>query len=142
MKKLQHSRIKPADFVRTVYRVNAEHGTTVEDLQRPEYWSHVSAQLKVGDIVEVAAEDNAFFAVFLVVAATQQFAKVELLSEKVMEARKPKDDLEEHPDYERRWMGPRGKFSIFRRVDNVEMAKELPDKAAVRDWLEQHGKAV
>ena len=65
MKILQHQ-VKQADFIRTVWAVKPEPGTSLEDMLAPDYWANVAKTLKAGDRIEITAADNSWFAELLV----------------------------------------------------------------------------
>lgn len=139
MKKLPSSRFKLADYKRNEFRVSPEHGTTLEDIQKPEFWSHVAAHLASFDTIEVIPEDGSFYAELLVITAGKQFATVKLLRHVDLEGKAAKKDLapdtQLHPDYKIEWKGPTAKFCVI-RIDGEKMAEGLANKDEATAWLQ------
>lgn len=139
MKKLPSSRFKLADYKRNEFRVTPEHGTTLEDIQKPEFWTHVAAQLAQFDTIEVIPEDGSFYAELLVITSGKQFATVKLLRHVELERTVKKDapEAQMHPDYRIEWGGVAEKHRIV-RSDGEVMAKGLQKKADAEAWLKDH----
>jgi len=138
MKKLPSSRFKLADYKRNEFRVSPEHGTTLEDIQKPEFWSHVAAHLASFDTIEVIPEDGSFYAELLVITAGKQFATVKLLRHVDLEGKAAKKDAPEaqiHPDYKIEWGGVAVKHRVV-RSDGEVMAEGIQKKADAEAWLQ------
>lgn len=137
MKKLPSSRFKLADYKRNEFRVSPEHGTTLEDIQKPEFWSHVAAHLAPFDTIEVIPEDGSFYAELLVITSGKQFATVKLLRQVDLGAQpaKEKPAAQIHPDYKVEWKGPTAKFCVI-RSDGEKMAEGLANKDEATAWLQ------
>jgi hypothetical protein len=128
--KLTASRMKQAEFVRTIWSATPEHGTPFEALLEPGYWAHVAAFLKPNDRIEVLAEDGSYFAE-LIVRSTQRVSVVVTLLRKV--------DLEsaaaeqEDAEFAVKFRGA-AKWSIVRTKDNAVVKEHIPTrKDAERD---------
>lgn len=79
--KLLQNRIKPAEFVRTVWGAQPEPGTTLEEMLLPEYWAHVAKTIKPGDRIDVTAADGSWFAELFVRGVTPNAVCVAVLRE-------------------------------------------------------------
>lgn len=136
MSKLNADRIKDAEYARRFHRVNLPAGLTVEDLSPPEFWGHVSGKFTRGDILEVFAEDNSFYAELLVLDCSRLHAKVEVLLHKKIGAAKAKTGKPEDADFTFEFKGPQRKWTVIRKKDK-EIAKDgFADAAAAAAWLE------
>lgn len=78
MKLLQNS-LKQAEYTRTVYTAKPEPGTTLDEMLKPEYWSHVAKNLMPGTKIEVTSSDSEWYAELLVRSASGTEANVALL---------------------------------------------------------------
>lgn len=139
MKKLPSSRFKLADYKRNEFRVSPEHGTTLEDIQKPEFWSHVAAHLAPFDTIEVIPEDGSFYAELLVITSGKQFATLKLLRHVELDgnsAKAAKDDTPAlHPDYRVEWAGVGEKHRVV-RADGEVMEKGFQKKTDAEAWLQ------
>jgi hypothetical protein len=76
--------LHPARFSQATYATNrwsVTYDLTVpyDRMFEPDFWSHIANKLRIGDIIEVHAEDTSWFAEVYVVAAHRLSAKVVLL---------------------------------------------------------------
>jgi len=133
---LMPERFKLAAHERNVWAMTAEHGTTVDDIMKPEYWMHLAPQLRPYDRIEVRIDDGVFFLELLVIQSGQNWAKVFKLNEHQL----VKASLAPVPDgqYGTKWNGPHNKFVVFRKSDNEIISKyhqTEPDAiAAMREY--------
>lgn len=142
--KLNQSRMKSGEFVRTLYVATVEMGTTREDLMKPEFWSQVSYMFSPYDRIEVRSDDGVFFAEYLVLACERTFAKVKELSfvsltTKDVAMTQAEKDLEL---YEYKYRGPHRKHSILRKSDGAVMVEEKDTKEQAVAWLHNFQKAL
>lgn len=139
MKKIASSRFKLADYKRNQFRVTPEYGTTIEDVQQPEFWTHVAAQLQPLDTIEIIPEDRSYFAVLLVLSAGKQFATVKLLHHVELESVAAPENpaVKIHADYTVEWKGPAAKWCVI-RTDGEKMAKDFATRAEGENWLKEY----
>lgn len=132
--KLLPARLQNAEYFRTRYAAAADAGTTREDLERPDFWSHVARTLKRQDIIEVIPEDESYFAELLVLNTGVGFAKVKVIRFIELEA------VEESEDglVIVKWRGPARKFSAVRKSDGTVLRDEFINRedaaAFARDY--------
>lgn len=121
------ARMKGAEYERTLWVVTAEAGTTREDLLQPSYWAHVAGQLKAYDRLEVRADDDTFYAEYLVLGVSHVSAKVWELNWQALS----KSDLPESGLYRVDWGGPHNKWVIIRVADGAKIEVGLTKDDAV-----------
>lgn len=132
---LNGNRMKEAEFWRTLWVVNAEPGTTKKDLLKPDYWAHVASRFKPLDRLEVRSDDGSFVAEYLVLTCERTYAKVKEIHWYDLEGKEvgvPDEALEE---FEHRWRGPHGKWSVVRKSDDALMIEQLPNKETALQWI-------
>jgi hypothetical protein len=78
-KMLPEARFSLASYATNRWSVTFDPNTPYERMFEPDFWSHVGRKLRIGDIIEVHAEDTTWFAELYVVAAHRLSAKVVLL---------------------------------------------------------------
>lgn len=137
-------RFKPVEYCRTVYQATPEPGTTLEELLKPGYWSHVAAKLRKGDRIEVVTEDGTYFAEFFVKHANKIEAHVALLREnQIAKPQSKADDLDldkMFPEHSIRYAG--GKWRILRKDDKAVLKGELKSKEEAILWLQGYLKDI
>ena len=139
--KLLPARLQAADHYRARYGAIADIGTTMEDLERPEYWAHVAGKLKPLDTIDVFPEDSAWFAELLVISTGTGFAKVKLLRHVSLED----DDVGEGDGSgitEVKWRGPHRKHCVVRLSDDEVLRDGFSVKAEAQDWAREYERTV
>lgn len=128
------ARIQLAEEARQRYRQTIDAGVSVEDALDRAMWVHVAKQLRSGDILELRAEDNAWYAEVLVsdVKITDTAVHIPtfaLLWHTVL-ATAVKSAVEPDGSYTTKFNGPADRFVVIRSSDKVKVAKGLPTKEA------------
>ena len=131
------SRMKLAEYSRSVFSVSIEHNTTKEDMLQPKFWAHVAANMRVNDRIEAFAEDGSFYAELLVVAKDRTWAKVHLMSfhDLTKIAMDISDDILDQ--YKIDFKGPKG-WCVIRRDDNAILNDKMHSEGDAKKWLEVH----
>lgn len=75
-KMLAESKFALASYSTNRWSVTLEFGVPYDRVFEPDFWSNVARKMRIGDIVELHAEDTSFFAELYVVAAHRLAAKV------------------------------------------------------------------
>jgi hypothetical protein len=147
MAKIHPSRFAPAISKFNTWHVDAPEGTTIDDVQKEDYWTHVGTRLRRNDIIVVSPEDGSWWAELLVRDAGAMFATVEILREKHF------DDVVEREvdlgDIKIGWGGRAHKFRFMRvngtgAPDILEKGfdtREMAYAAAVK-WTREHRRAA
>jgi hypothetical protein len=133
--KLTADRIKGADYLRQLYRVNVPSGVTLQDTLEGPFWAHVAAKFTVGDKLELFAEDGTWYAELIVLVSSQVHAKVGVLTFKEFSAQKVKAK-DTDPLFAIEWKGPNRKFAISRISDKAVIKEGFSDREGADDWLE------
>lgn len=147
LRKLLGGKLKRAEFERTVYRICPEYGTTLEDLLKPEYWSHVGKQLRHFDKIEVVFEDSSRYLELVVIDCAPLWAKVSVvldldLTDEKEEANKVRQDKDTNGDFRVEWGGNNQKFRVIRVADKEKIKEGFATKAEAEKWVEEHRKTV
>lgn len=79
--KAQESELESLDYVRRDWRFTAPHGTPLETVKAPDFWSHVARKLRPGDLIEVLSADNAYDCTYRVVAVVGLLVHLRVLRE-------------------------------------------------------------
>jgi hypothetical protein len=135
---LNPQRMRLAEYERQDWIVNAEEGTTPDDLKDPGYWAHMSAQLKPYDHIEVRIDNGEWVAELLVLSCDRNWAKVYPLS--FHDLRKAGDVEVASEKYEVAFKGPQFKWSVIRMSDGEKLKTGCADKAEAASWLREHEK--
>lgn len=109
-----------AEGKRNVYRINLAADVTADDLLSPDFWVHVSAQLRADDQIEVVAYDRAWFGVVMVLETAKgnkTGARVAYIGGPVALTNVAKVAVPE--EHEVRWGGPNGQWQVVRIKDRT-----------------------
>lgn len=137
--RLPVGRYKEQEFVRTIWIVTAEEGTTRKHLSHPDFWANPAQRMKAYDRIEVRCDDNSFFAEYLVVDVGRGFAVVKELLFVALEA------VEEQPEsdeYEVKQKGPHIKWCVIRKSDGEKLVQGLSKKSEANTWLSNYLKTI
>lgn len=134
------SRVRLAEYERQSWVANAEYGTTVEDLTGAAYWSHVAAQMKPYDHIEVRSEDGAWVADLVVVQVDRNWAKVAVKAVYELVAKEVPPSLVARHKVE--WKGPQHKFSVIRLSDSQMIRNEFATRDEANQWLREFEKTA
>lgn len=124
-----------AEQSRNLHRAVLEHGTTLDEIQDPQFWSYVGVTLRPFDKIEVVEEAGAFYAELLVTRCDRNFAMVEVLAHKPLQAIKAD---EADADIEARWRGPHHKWCAVRRNDGAVLKDGMQSRAEVAVFIQEH----
>jgi len=131
------SRMKPAEYSRTVYHASIEHMTTKEDMLQPKFWAHVAVSMKPGDRIEAMAQDGTFYAELLVVASDRNWSAVHLLSYHDLTKTSMNLNEEVSDEYSVVFKGPK-QWCVVRKIDNAILQDKLHSQDDGMKWLEIH----
>lgn len=128
--------IKTIDFEVQVWSHVAEVGVGLEDILKPDYWTHVASRFKPGSRIDVQSADGSWYALLIVRAASRLEAITQALIYTELGAATPVTS-EESP-YEVKWRGPAKRFGVIRKEDGGVMIDELQTKESAAQWLKNH----
>ena len=136
--KLTQDRLQNAESKFTRWDVSPRDGVSAQDMLRPEFWAHVSKQLRPKDRLEATAEDGSWFAEFFVLSQGPNWAKVAMLRHVRLSDSTPlRSD-----DYEAIWGGPALKYTVRRTADKEVIQKGFDTMGDAGAWLSQFQKAA
>lgn len=141
MQHIMGSRVKLAEHVRNFWHVTTPEDVAVEDIVKPEFWSHVTRQLKPLDRIEVVAETGTFFADLLVERVSTTGVHVTLLNAVQRDAA-PSETGADLEGYSIEWKGPHTKFAVIRKSDGAKLKDGLAPKSTAIRWAQDHAKAM
>ena len=131
-------RLQNAESKFTRWDVSPRDGVSAQDMLRPEFWAHVSKQLRPKDRLEATAEDGSWFAEFFVLSQGPNWAKVAMLRHVRLSDSTPlRSD-----DYEAIWGGPALKYTVRRTADKEVIQKGFDTMGDAGAWLSQFQKAA
>lgn len=116
--------------------VNAEVGTTVEDVMQPQFWAHVAADMQPYDRVEVLLETGEWLLELIAIGVGRNWVQMHLaqkydlapLSEALPSATKHKIE----------WKGPQHKFAVIRIADSQKIQDGFASRGEASAWLSNH----
>jgi hypothetical protein len=135
--------MKTREFENQDHVVTVEHGNTIDDVLRPEFWSHVAPKLRPYDEIRVRADDGTFYARVLVLSCGRNWAKVHQLEHHRLTSKDvDMSQAAQFEGYDVKWRGPHCKWSVVRKADNVVVIEKLDSQAEATTWLADHLKAT
>lgn len=133
---LNPERHKLAEQVRNQWVVNAEEGTTIQDVMEPGYWAHVARELKPYDHVEVRLETGEWVAQMLVISQGLNWAKVHMLQHYVLNS--SQDVPPASQKHEVKWRGPQHKWCVVRLSDKQVLDTGRDSQAEAAAWMQNY----
>jgi hypothetical protein len=134
---LNPQRIGLAEQMRQDWVVNAEEGTTVQDVLDTGYWAHMAAQFQVYDHIEVRLETGDWILDLLVLDVGRNYARVFLKARHdfaEVEADTPQNAITHKVE----WKGPQRKHVVIRLSDSAALQEGFSSKAEAIGWMENH----
>jgi hypothetical protein len=129
-----------AEQVRNIWAITTEYGTTREDIEKPEYWSHVAARLRPRDRIEVMSGGGDFYAEYMVLSRDRTWAKVvattyiDLTKAGAVSAEQAISIMD---GYEIKHRGPK-RWSVLRKDDRAVLQEGMQSEEDCKKWLEVH----
>lgn len=134
---LNPQRMGLAEVMRRDWVVNAEEGTTIEQVLDPQYWAHMASQLTPMDTVEVRLETGEWLLKLRCINAGRNWAQMFLEQRHDLEKRA--ETMPSSTKHKVEWKGPQNKFCVIRISDNEVLQKGM-EKQAAFDWLSSYEK--
>lgn len=136
---LIEARLKEAEYERKVYVVNAEHGTTINDVLEPAYWAHVAPKLRPYTRLEVRIDSGEWMLELLVLSCDRTWAKVAVLHR--YELAPGDEDMPPASKHKVEFKGPHWKWCVIRVADGGVIFKGLEKEQAFAE-LERHERTM
>lgn len=133
--------IKLAEHARNLHRITPDSDTTIDDVLKPDYWSHVGAKMSVGDKVEVLPADGAWYLEALVVSCSRVHVKLVVLTQKEIFERakkEPKSPTAQKVPFEIAFKGPQRKWSVIRTKDATYIKEGFGSREEAELWLKNN----
>lgn len=126
-KMLAESNFKQAAYRTNRWSVTLPVEVPFDRVFDTDYWSHVARNIRIGDIIEVHAEDTTFFAELYVVAAHRLAAKVVLLRKVDLVG---KNEIAPLPSVlSVKYRGPANRYCIMRGAEVVQSGFQTVEEA-------------
>jgi hypothetical protein len=137
---LNPQRMGLAEHMRQLWMVNAEEGTTIEDVLDPQYWSHMAAQLQPYDRIDVLLETGEWLLELLVINRGRNWAQIHLLHKYDLEQRS--ETMPAAQKHRIEWKGPQRKHAVIRIADSQVIQDGFSSKLEAGVWLANHEKVT
>lgn len=119
-----------------VYHYSVPAGQTLDTLQEPDYWSHVTRFMKPGYRIEALSEDGSWWANLIVRSVGRVEAVVSVLQYEALEEAR---DMAAGKEFNIRWGNPKTGFRIF-RISSGEVVNEgFQTREAAEIWVKNRG---
>lgn len=131
------TRLREAEAERHVWTHTVPAGITFEEVQRPDYWSHVANLLRPCSRIEVLSEDMSWFAELIVLDADRLWAKVAPLRFVELASKDVPAEIAAS-GYEVAYKGPEKKHCVIRLSDKAIVQEGIAKKVDAEAWITQH----
>ncbi len=128
-----------AESARNVWVVNAEAGTTLQDVLQPAFWAHCASTLRPYDHIEVRLETGEWVAELMVLSQGLTWAKVHVMHH--YDLAMSQEAPPESQKHQIKWRGPHLKWSVIRIADS-SVLQEGMEKEQAQDWLRNYERTV
>ncbi len=136
-------RFKQFEFVNTKYSLTVESNTTIEDVQTPEFWAHISQQLRPYDDIRIVTDDGSWYADVFVLVAARNWARVKVKYFAQLTTSDVDQSQAEKIDTHRvEYKGPHRKWSVIRNQDDAYLKDGMQTQGEAAAWLKEHLKAL
>jgi hypothetical protein len=137
--RILENNIKQADYVRNVWAATPPHGTTMAEVQAPDYWLHATRMFRPGDRIEVTPESNEWFVELLVRAKDDTGIKLAVLRSNEFDppVAAPSEKAEFYAAF-----GGGDKWRVVRNADKKVVAKGYSSRAEAEAWVSSNTSAL
>lgn len=132
--KLHFGKLVEAEHARRVLRANIPSGVSVEDVVKPAFFTHHTAVIRGGDIIEAACEDGSWMA-WLWVAYV---SKAEVVVHQLWHTEIKVTDKVKSASHEIKWRGPTAKWSILETGTGKVVEDKIESQPAAHKHLAAH----
>lgn len=141
MQKLPAGRMYPAENKRNVWFAEVENRAAFDDLESPEFWSHVAAKLRTRDLIEVWTRDNSAVATCRVAHQERHglaaIARVKMVLIEELSAPKPiAAPADEDPEYKIDWT-EKTQFRVIQKSTRKPLKEGMGTRAEAELYVEQ-----
>lgn len=136
-------RVQLAEHGRQDWVVNAEEGTTVQDVLETSYWASVAPMFQVFDKIEVRLETGEWILELIVMEVGRTYARVHVATRhNLRDASVPVREPKEPAVHEVKWLGIQRKFCVQRISDGAYLQENFKAKELAQSWLENYERTI
>ncbi len=132
-------RLKVAADERGWWVVNAEQGTTINDVLEPVFWSYIASKLRPYDRIEVRVDTGEWMLELMVLSCDRMWARVKVLHQ--YDLGPVETEMPQAQKHRVEWKGPQLKWCVIRNADSEIILKGF-DKADAFVQMERHENAM
>lgn len=133
---LNPNRMALAEQWRQDWVINVEEGTTVDDIQKPDYWAHSAAHFQQFDRIEARMETGEWVAELIVKEVGRNWAAVHLIT--VHDLAASTDAPAASTMHKVMWRGAQHKWCVKRLADNEILQANMATSADADAWLRNY----
>lgn len=137
---ITEQRMQLREVFRQDWAVNAEAGTTIEDVLDPQYWAHMAVRMTPYARVEVLEETGEWMLDLFVLNVGRNWAQVHVLHKYDLEQRS--ETMPAAQKHKIDWKGPQRKFAVIRIADSQVIQDGFGSKLEAGVWLANHEKVT
>jgi hypothetical protein len=136
---LNPQRIGLAEHMTQHWVINAEEGTTIDDVLDPAYWQHTAKLLQIYDRIDVRIDTGEWFLELIVTGVGKVYAFVHLAHKHILV--QPTEESTTSTKHKVVYKGQHLKYIVMRVADNVTLQSGM-SKAEAQGWLENYEKVT
>lgn len=133
--------LRPGPTMVRPWHFRADHGATLEDLLRPEYWLNVAKRFSPFDEITVWFEDGSAWAQLLVISCSAKWAKMKFIGNPIVIEESGRAEIP-HQGHKIKWAGGTVLYRVVRDRDNADLKSGFPTAGQAMAWLEDHLRAM
>jgi hypothetical protein len=134
------TRMHLAEHVRRDWVVDAEEGTTLDEVLDPQFWAHMAAQMTPFNRVEVRVETGEWVADLIVINCGRNWAQMHLIAQHELQKRQESPPSSEKHDV--LWKGPHLKFCVLRKYDGQMLQQGFQSRVLAQEWLTNYERSI
>lgn len=134
---LNPQRMGLAEQLRQDWVVNAEEGTSIQDVLDTGYWAHMASQLQLYDHIEVRLETGEWILELIVLDIGRNYARVYVAQKHdfgEVDLQVPVGAISHKVE----WKGPQRKYVVIRISDSAPLQEGFTSKPEALVWMENH----
>lgn len=128
------TQLQLAQFARNVFVLTVENTVAQSDILKPIFWTHIAEKLKKGDRVEVTPEDGSWYAEFMIVSSSSNWAKVVPL--RVIQIDSDYVSAKALDEYYVKWASKALGFRVHRRGDGQVVKDKFETAESANTWIQ------
>lgn len=137
-KTLNPARRSAAEFRRNDWIVDAEEGTTVQEVLDPAFWAHCAADMSIYDRIDVRLETGEWLLELFVLDVGRNYARVYLAHKHDFSDVETAAAATQPITHKVAWKGPHRKYVVIRLSDSAAIQEGFNEKSSADIWLGNH----